>query len=162
MLLEEHCEGCARLVEFCRNTGTQLPQFSCTSGTTVPAKPLECSHSVLLYQYSLQSVLEVLFCTDIASQMLLQYFSIPAQPAQCYTNSFKPAQPPQFAYNTRLYEHSRSSSSVVFNCTNTAFHWGSTVGFLLIQCSSGVVRHPRDIQVWVATRFCRVLIFASS
>ena len=41
-------------------------------------------------------------------------------------------------------------------------HWGSTVGFLLLQCSSGVVRYPRDLQVSVATRFCRVLIFASS
>ena len=41
-------------------------------------------------------------------------------------------------------------------------HRGSTIGFLLLQCSSGVVRHPRDLQVSVATRFCRVLIFASS
>ena len=41
-------------------------------------------------------------------------------------------------------------------------HRGSTVGFLLLQCSSGVVRHPMDLQVSVATRFCRVLIFASS
>ena len=41
-------------------------------------------------------------------------------------------------------------------------HRGSTVGFLLRQCSSGVVRHPRDLQVSVATYFCRVLIFASS
>ena len=41
-------------------------------------------------------------------------------------------------------------------------HRGSTVGFLLLQRSSGVVRHPRDLQVSVATRFCRVLIFASS
>ena len=41
-------------------------------------------------------------------------------------------------------------------------HRGSTVGFLLLQCSSGVVRHPSDLQVSVATRFCRVLIFASS
>ena len=41
-------------------------------------------------------------------------------------------------------------------------HRGSTVGFLLLQCFSGVVRHPRDLQVSVATRFCRVLIFASS
>ena len=41
-------------------------------------------------------------------------------------------------------------------------HRGLTVGFLLLQCSSGVVRHPRDLQVSVATRFCRVLIFASS
>ena len=41
-------------------------------------------------------------------------------------------------------------------------HRGSTVGFLLLQCSSGVVRHPRDLQVSVATRSCRVLIFASS
>ena len=39
---------------------------------------------------------------------------------------------------------------------------GSTVGFILLQCSSGVVRHPRDLQVLVATRSCRVLIFASS
>ena len=38
----------------------------------------------------------------------------------------------------------------------------STVGFLLLQCTSGVVRHPRDIQVSVAIRFCRVLIFVSS
>ena len=30
------------------------------------------------------------------------------------------------------------------------------------KCSSGVVRHPRDLQVSVATRFCRVLIFVSS
>ena len=41
-------------------------------------------------------------------------------------------------------------------------HRGSTVGFLLLQCSSGVVRHPRDLQVSVATHFYRVLIFASS
>ena len=44
----------------------------------------------------------------------------------------------------------------------TSLNRGSTVGFLLLQCSSGVVRHPRDLQVSVATRFCRVLIFASS
>ena len=41
-------------------------------------------------------------------------------------------------------------------------HRGSTVGFILLQCSSGVVRHPRDLQVSIATRFCRVLIFVSS
>ena len=41
-------------------------------------------------------------------------------------------------------------------------HRGSTVGFLLLQCSSGVVRHLRGLQVSVATRFCRVLLFASS
>ena len=41
-------------------------------------------------------------------------------------------------------------------------HRGSTVGFRLLQCSSGVVRHPKDLQVSVATHFCRVLIFASS
>ena len=41
-------------------------------------------------------------------------------------------------------------------------HRDSTVGFLLLQCSSGIVRHPRDLQVSVATHFCRVLIFASS
>ena len=41
-------------------------------------------------------------------------------------------------------------------------HRGSTVGFLLLQCSSGVVGHPRDLQVSVATHFCRVLIFAST
>ena len=41
-------------------------------------------------------------------------------------------------------------------------HRGSTVGLHLLQCSSGVVRHPRDLKVSVATRFCRVLIFASS
>ena len=42
-------------------------------------------------------------------------------------------------------------------------HRGSTVGFLLLKCSSGVVRHPRDLQVSVATRcFCWVLIFVSS
>ena len=34
--------------------------------------------------------------------------------------------------------------------------------FFLLQCSSGVVRHPRDLQVSVATHFCRVLVFASS
>ena len=26
-------------------------------------------------------------------------------------------------------------------------HRGSTIGFLLLQCSSGIVRHPRDLQV---------------
>ena len=41
-------------------------------------------------------------------------------------------------------------------------HRGSTFGFLLLQCSSGVIRHPRDLQVSVATRFCRALIFVSS
>ena len=40
---------------------------------------------------------------------------------------------------------------------------GSTVGFLLLQCSSGVVRHPSDLQVSVTNCcFCRVLIFVSS
>ena len=38
-------------------------------------------------------------------------------------------------------------------------HRGSTVGFLLLQCSSGVVRHPRDLQVSVTTRFCPHLCF---
>ena len=47
-------------------------------------------------------------------------------------------------------------------CFPTLAHRGSTVGFLLLHCSSSVVRHPRDLQVSVATRFCRVLIFASS
>ena len=41
-------------------------------------------------------------------------------------------------------------------------HRGSTVGFRLLQCSSGVVRHPGDLRVSVATRSCRVLIIASS
>ena len=41
-------------------------------------------------------------------------------------------------------------------------HRGSTVGFLLLQYSSGVVRHPGDLRVSVAARSCRVLIFASS
>ena len=41
-------------------------------------------------------------------------------------------------------------------------HRGSTVGFLLLQCSSGVVRHTGDLRVSVATRSCRVFIFASS
>ena len=39
---------------------------------------------------------------------------------------------------------------------------GFNCWFSLLQCSSGIVRHPRDLQVSVATRFCRVLIFASS
>ena len=34
-------------------------------------------------------------------------------------------------------------------------HRGSTVGFVLLQCFSGVSRQPRDRQVSVATRFCR-------
>ena len=34
-------------------------------------------------------------------------------------------------------------------------HRGSTAGFLLLQCPSDIVRHPRDLQVSVATRcFC--------
>ena len=41
-------------------------------------------------------------------------------------------------------------------------HRGSTVGFLLLQYSSGVVQQPGDLRVSVATRSCRVLIFASS
>ena len=41
-------------------------------------------------------------------------------------------------------------------------HRGSTVGFRLLQCSSDFVRHPEDLRVSVATRSCRVLIFASS
>ena len=51
-------------------------------------------------------------------------------------------------------------NSIFFVCCLA--HRGPTVGFLLLQCSSGVVRHPRDLQVSIATRFCRVLIFASS
>ena len=41
-------------------------------------------------------------------------------------------------------------------------HRGSTIGFLLLQCSSDVVRHPGDLRVSVAKRSCRVLIFGSS
>ena len=41
-------------------------------------------------------------------------------------------------------------------------HRGSAVGFLLLRCSGGVVRHPGGLRVSVAARFCRVLIFASS
>ena len=37
-------------------------------------------------------------------------------------------------------------------------HRCSTLGFLLLQCSSGVVRHPRDLQVSVATCFCLCFI----
>ena len=41
-------------------------------------------------------------------------------------------------------------------------HRGWTVGFLLLQCFSGVVRHPRNLQVLVAICcFCPVLIFVS-
>ena len=40
-------------------------------------------------------------------------------------------------------------------------HRGSTVGFLLLQCSSGVVRHPRDLQVSVATHFSSLLKYLS-
>ena len=54
------------------------------------------------------------------------------------------------------------TSTFLHNLVCCLAHRGSTVGFPLLQCSSGVVRHPRDLQVWVATRFCRVLIFASS
>ena len=38
----------------------------------------------------------------------------------------------------------------------------SSCSLLIFLLSSGVVRHPKDLQVSVATRFCRVLIFASS
>ena len=41
-------------------------------------------------------------------------------------------------------------------------HRGSNVGFLLFQCSGGVVRHPGNLRMSVVTRSCRVLIFASS
>ena len=51
-------------------------------------------------------------------------------------------------------------SFFVFFCCSA--HKGSTVGFLLLQCSSGVVQHPRDLQVSVATLFCQVVIFVSS
>ena len=60
----------------------------------------------------------------------------------------------------RLYNTIISRKKNFFVCCLA--HRGSTVGFLLLQCSSGVVRHPRDLQVSVATHFCRVLIFASS
>ena len=49
-----------------------------------------------------------------------------------------------------------------FPATSVCLFRGSIVGFLLLQCSSGIVRHPRDLQESVAARFCRVLIFASS
>ena len=42
-------------------------------------------------------------------------------------------------------------------------HRDSTVGFRLLQCSSGVVQYPRDLQVSVALRcFCEVLVCVSS
>ena len=41
--------------------------------------------------------------------------------------------------------------------------WPTGVQLLVFFSSGGVVRHPRDLQVSVATRcFCRVLIFVSS
>ena len=52
--------------------------------------------------------------------------------------------------------------SVSYGLVYCLAHRGSTVGFLLLQCSSGVVQHPGDLRVSVATRSCRVLIFASS
>ena len=44
---------------------------------------------------------------------------------------------------------------------NWKLNFGSAVGFLLLQCSGGVVRHPGDLRLSVAARSCRVLIFAS-
>ena len=37
-------------------------------------------------------------------------------------------------------------------------HRGSAVGFLLLQCSSGVVRHPRDLQV-SSPHLCFIILF---
>ena len=50
-----------------------------------------------------------------------------------------------FGYPLQVSNHRRQQ----FNC------WFSFAPVL-----SGVVRHPRDLQVSVATRSCRVLIFA--
>ena len=41
-------------------------------------------------------------------------------------------------------------------------HRGSAVGFLLLQCSSGVVRHPRDLQfvsVESSSLFHHIIVF---
>ena len=57
----------------------------------------------------------------------------------------------------RLSKYSKRFKGAYLNClkfTGCLAHRGSTLGFLLLQCSSGVVRHPRDLQVSVATRFC--------
>ena len=59
-----------------------------------------------------------------------------------------------------LYENVIGLGRSFFVCCLA--HRGSTVGFLLLQYSSGIVRYPRDLQVSVATRSCRVLVFASS
>ena len=69
-----------------------------------------------------------------------------------------------FWYIDELEVEVRKMLSVdqVFTKKELSIWLSLTVGFLLLQCSSGVVRHPRDLQVSVATRFCRVLIFASS
>ena len=70
-----------------------------------------------------------------------------------------------------VHDHCLSFYFVIVNCPRHKaiyFSWlgpelfcllldppSSTVGFLLLQCSSGVVRHPRDLQVSVTTRcFC--------
>ena len=79
---------------------------------------------------------------------------------QDYFTHFEPSQSLGGAKNGDTREKPPDHLQAVFVCCLA--HRGSTVGFLLLQCSSGVVRHPRDLQVSVATRFCRVLIFASS
>ena len=72
---------------------------------------------------------------------------------------------------TKAYKETSEEEKSVVNghCNHLALTFSVCVkerqdrlGFLLLQCSSGVVRHPRDLQVSVATRFCPVLIFASS
>ena len=66
------------------------------------------------------------------------------------------------ACNRELFVHLKPKAFENLDAMAKEADRGSTVGFLLLQCSSGVVRHPRDLQVSVATHFCRVLIFASS
>ena len=80
------------------------------------------------------------------------------------TNVTRYTKPNHIARNSRPKNSYTALSNVFFmrKCPKIRAHRGSTVGFLLLQCSSGVVRYPRDLQVSVATRSYRVLIFASS
>ena len=38
-------------------------------------------------------------------------------------------------------------------------HRGSTVGFLLLQCSSSVVRHPDDLSFLSSPHLCFIIVF---
>ena len=158
----DHLTLCA-FIQLCR-----LSQFHSALQTLTVLFSFADSHNFIhpcrlpQFHAALQT-LAVSFCfADCHSFIQLCILSQFHSALQTLTVSFSFADSVSFSFADSHSFIQLCRRSQFHSALQTLAHRGSTVGFLLLQCSSGVVRHSRDLQVSVATRFCRVLIFASS